>query len=130
MTKRELKRYKTMDAELKRLGKKREELENEIQSPKIPTISDMPKGGEGLDTADKIIKLIELKTIYEKQWDELIQERMRIEKAINSLGDSTERALMGYKYIDGLTWEEVCVKISYSWKQTHRIHGRALKNIA
>lgn len=129
MTKRELKRYKEMDCELKRLEDKIAEIETKLYSVKTPTLSDMPKGGMAADMADKIAKLADLKALYDDKWDELINERLRIEEAINSLEDSTERALMGYKYIDGLTWEEVCVKINYSWKQTHRIHSRALKNI-
>jgi hypothetical protein len=32
-------------------------------------------------------------------------------------------------YIDGLTWEKVCVDINYSWRQTHRLHSEALKKI-
>lgn len=129
MNKQELKRYKKMEPELKRLEERISELENSIQNPKIPTISDMPKGGICSEPADRIIKLIELKELYTKKRDELISERVRIEKAINSLEDSTERALMGYRYIDGLNWNDVCVAISYEWAQTHRLHSKALNNL-
>ena len=32
------------------------------------------------------------------------------------------------RYLRGYTWEQICVKMEYSWKQIHRIHGKALKN--
>lgn len=130
LTKQELKKYKEMDCELKRLEDKIMEIETKLYSVKNSTLSDMPKGGLAMDMADKIARLVDLKALYNDKWDKLISERIRIEKAINNLDDSTERALMGYKYIDGLTWEEVCVKINYSWRQTHYVHCRALKNIS
>ncbi len=130
MTKDELKQYIKLEKELKQLEEMLEKLENEIHSPKITRLSDMPKGGKPVDIEDKIIKLIELRDIYNDKWDKLIDERKRIEQAIEKLQDPIQRALMRYKYIDGLTWEEVCVKLSYSWRQTHRMHSRALQNMA
>jgi hypothetical protein len=29
-----------------------------------------------------------------------------------------------------MTWEEVCVRIGYSWRQTHNIHSRILDKLA
>ena len=51
-----------------------------------------------------------------------------IEKAIEGLNPTT-RMLLRYRYIEGLTWEEVCVRLSYSWRQTHRLHARALDQL-
>lgn len=130
MTKQELRQYVRMDAELKRLENRIAEIEAVIQSPKKAIISDMPKGGKPIDIADKVAKLMDLKAQYDAQWDRLIDERKRIEAAINSLDDPIERALMGYKYIEGYTWENVCVEINYSWRQVHRMHANALKNMA
>ena len=53
------------------------------------------------------------------------EELLEIEKAIETL-PSTERTIIRLYYIAGMKWEEVCVAIGYSWKQVHRIHGRAL----
>ena len=44
--------------------------------------------------------------------------------------EPTERKLARFRYIDGLTWEEVCDVMAYSWRQTHRIHGRMLDKLA
>lgn len=130
MTKQELRQYKRLDIELKRLENKISELEAEIISPKVAKLEHTPKGKSQTDLADKIAKLIDLKELYNKKWDELIDKQREIEKAIASLSDPIERALMGYRYIDGLTWEEVCVKINYSWRQVHRLHSEILKKIA
>lgn len=130
MTKQELKNYVVLDKEVNHLEERIQRLENSLISPKIQLISDMPKGGGLEDTGDKIAKLMDLKALYNERWDKLISERLRIEKAINGLKEPIERLLMSLKYIDGMTWEEVCVKINYSWRQVHYLHKRALKNIA
>ncbi len=39
-----------------------------------------------------------------------------------------EQEVLRLRYILGMKWEEVAVKMGYSWKQTHRIHSSALKN--
>jgi hypothetical protein len=36
---------------------------------------------------------------------------------------------MRHRYIDGKSWEEVCVAISYSWRQTHNLHDQALNKL-
>jgi hypothetical protein len=36
---------------------------------------------------------------------------------------------MRHRYLEGLTWEKVCVEMNYSWRQTHNIHARALDKL-
>ncbi|MBO5917248.1 MAG: sigma-70 family RNA polymerase sigma factor, partial [Oscillospiraceae bacterium] len=48
-----------------------------------------------------------------------------IEDRIEAL-EPRARKLMRHRYIEGLSWEEVCVAMCYSWRQTHNIHGAAL----
>lgn len=129
MTKQELKQYSRLNIELKRLEDKIATLEARLMSPKFQQITDMPRGGATSDTADKIADLVDLKNLYNAKWDKAISEQMKIETAISGLSDPVERALMGYKYIDGMTWEEVCVKINYGWERTHHYHGTALAEI-
>lgn len=126
MTKQELKRYRRMEIELEQLESTIRRLEDSVTGVRAAVITDMPKGGPPVEMADRVAKLLDLKEVYGRKWDALIDERTRIESAIDTLNDPIERALMRYKYIDGLTWEEVCVKIGYEWAQTHRLHGRIL----
>lgn len=67
----------------------------------------------------------ELRADYDQKREKLAAELLRIEDAIETL-DSTERTLMRLRYIDGLSWQAIALRISYSWQQTHRIHARAL----
>ena len=67
----------------------------------------------------------ELRVEYAKKCADLANRLLKIEKAIETLGP-TERTLMRLRYIDGLQWQAICMRINYSWQQTHRIHKNAL----
>lgn len=130
MTKQELKRYRRLEIELEQLESTIRRLEDSMTGVRAAVITDMPKGGPPVEMADRVAKLLDLKEVYGRKWDALIDERTRIESAIDTLDDPIERALMRYKYIDGLTWEEVCVAIHYEWRQVHRIHAKALMRLS
>jgi len=107
-------------------------LEKEKCSPKTSKLDQI--GGAGSPGAGGtferlIFKQDELERLYQQKLADLIEEQLRVEKAIESL-DPVERMLMRLHYLDGLTWEEVAVEISYSWRQVHRIHSRALDKLS
>lgn len=130
MTKARLKHYRNNKKEMEQLKARLVELETALYYPKIPHLTDMPGGGkpEGNAQEDLAIHHIELQALYNTKLAELQAEQLEIEKAIEGL-PQTERMLMRYRYLDGLKWEEVCVKMGYSWTQTHEHHGRALQKL-
>ena len=131
MTKEELKKYVKMDAQLKRLEQAIAETRSWLEKPSSTAWSFSPSSaGRKRDLSDGIAKLEALLDDYNARWDALIDERARIEAAIAAIADPVEQALLGYRYVDGLQWEQICVKLNYSWAQTHRVHASALKNIA
>lgn len=107
-------------------------LEQEKYNPKTSKLDQI--GGAGSPgTSGPFERLIfkqdELERLYQQKLADLIEEQLRVEKAIESL-EPVERMLMRCRYIEGLTWEEVAVAISYSWMQMHRIHSRALDKLS
>jgi RNA polymerase sigma factor (sigma-70 family) len=62
---------------------------------------------------------------YRQKAAELSTALAEIEDAIEVL-EPRERTLIRLHYAQGLTWEEVCVAMNYSWRQIHRIHAKAL----
>lgn len=130
MTKDELKKYQAIKQEHKQLNDRLWALELELDAPGSPRLDGMPlnPSGDKNPIARKVAAKLELLELYKKKTEELDAALLAIEKAIDALG-CTERTLMRYHYIDGLTWEEVAVKIGYSWRQTHRLHAKALRQI-
>ena len=71
----------------------------------------------------------DLAALYRTKRQELAGQLRAVEAALETLGP-TERTLMRLRYIEGLSWQAVSMRIHYSWKQTHRIHKNALRKLA
>ncbi|MBR5878009.1 MAG: hypothetical protein IKY91_00555, partial [Akkermansia sp.] len=94
----------------------------DVASPKTPSLDGMPRsGGFGDAMTGKVSSILKVRKLYERKQDELAAAMLEIEEIINGL-EPTERLLMRYRYLDGMTWEKVSVAINYSWRQTHKIH--------
>ena len=99
-----------------------------IRDKITPTYSDMPKSGIGdkTDTAAAIIDL-DLEIDYQiKKW---MQYGNEIRQVIESVPDYNLRLLLNYRYITGMKFEQIAVTMGYSWRQIHRLHGKALEQI-
>ena len=131
MTKERLRNYQKIKREREQLEHQLAEIETLLYYPKIPQMSDMPRGGSKEANPQEALAVhhIELQQLYKDKIKELAKEQLAIEKAIEPLG-STARQLMRYRYLDGLKWEEVCVKLNYSWSQTHLLHAQILRLMA
>lgn len=130
MTKEQLRAYRAIRLERDKLLEMLGELETTIYSPTIPKLNPAPGGGRNGASPVEIAatKHDEVRTRYLQKVAELEDAMARIEKAILVL-DPTERTLVRLYYIKGKTWEEVCVEMSYSWRQVHRIHAKALEKL-
>ena len=56
------------------------------------------------------------------------RETQFIERTIRDLPER-EKYLMRLRYINGHKWETICYKMSYEWRQVHRIHSEILKGL-
>lgn len=130
MTRDELKKklhsYRDLKAEYDQIAMELEKVEAVMTAPKGINMDGMPKsGGPGDPILGIVSQHLALQERYRFQLVKLAAAQALIEDMIESL-EPMERKLMRCRYIDGLTWEEVCVAIGYSWRQTHNIHGRIL----
>ena len=127
MTKERLRNYQTIKREREQLRHHLEELETALYYPKVQQLTGMPSNHvNGTNPQEDLaVRHIELQERYSAKLAELYDEQLAIEQAIETL-DGVKRQLLRYRYIDGLTWEEVCIRMNYSWRQTHRLHGEAL----
>ena len=94
-----------------------------------PIISDMPHGTGVTDRIGNIVsKRCYIQDKIDQKLDELICLKEQIENAISGL-DPNERLLIRLKYCEGLTWEEVAVRLNYTWRHVHRIHKNILQKL-
>lgn len=131
MTKAELRAYKDLRKERDQLAKMLGDIEAVMYGPRAVRLDGMPRGGSGGSggpTAELATRHIEIEKRYLEKVAELTQLLDAIEKAIEVL-DPRERTLIRLHYIEGLVWEEVCIEMSYAWRQVHRIHAKALEKL-
>lgn len=142
MTKEKLRRYQSIKAELRQLAKLWDEcmdnalaaIEETPYAAATQKLTGMPhgsapkSGSKQEHAADRMLdgRATQLQWMYYEKMNALIDEQMAIERAIDSL-EPTLRCLLRYKYIQGMTWEEICVEMDYSWRQIHRLHSKALE---
>ena len=124
-----MRNYASLKEEREQLRRQLDELEATLYYPKIQRLNGMPSAPSKENTLELMVaRHVELQERYEAKIAEMTKEMMLIEEAIDAL-EPTARMLLRYRYLDGLKWEEVCVRMNYSWMQTHRIHANALNQL-
>ena len=89
----------------------------------------MPHGSGGSDLSAYAAKLDELLNDLKDQMDKRIQLRREIVKKIEAMDSETEKAVLRYRYIHMLKWEEIKERLHMtSLRYVFKIHGRALNN--
>lgn len=124
-----LSRYRRMS---KRIGRLLEEQNRwrEMALKITPVLSQTPGGGESGSPIERPMdKVLEIDEEIKREIDELQTVRQGIRSALDQLEDENLKLLMEYRYIDGMTWEQVAVEMHYSYMQICRLHGKALKTI-
>ena len=90
----------------------------------------MPKAKNGAQgDSGEVAQYIEIGEEITRELRELRCLRREIRTVIAALEDDTLQALMLYRYIDGMTFEEIAVKMNYSYVHVCRLHGQALSKI-
>ena len=129
MTKQELRSYRRIETEIRQLEGTIRELNASAYSPRIPKLTGQP----GMPTLNVesvqeriITEIMDLRARYEERVLELIEQRKRIEEAIDGLEDPDQRTILRYRYIDGKSWKRTAQLVHYSKETVLRKHGKAL----
>ena len=118
----------------RRAQRKKQRLEEQLQELRInkmcPSVvqDGMPHGSGGGDLSVYAAKVDDLEGEIKEAADECIEHLKSIRDKIEQLQDENEKDVLNYRYIRGMKWEEIAVKMDYSWKQIHRFHSKALEN--
>ncbi len=112
--------------------RKEDEIDEEIRQLRLdkmaPSIvqDGMPHGSGGGDLSGYAARLDELMSVLYTQMERRIEIRLEISRKIEAMQDETESLLLRYRYIQGLNFEEIAVKMGYGYRHVLRIHGQAL----
>lgn len=124
-----LSRYRRLNERIDRLLEEQSRW-REMALKITPVLSQTPGGGESGSPIERPMdKVLEIDVEINREIDELQIVRQEIRNTLNQLEDENLKLLMEYRYIDGLTWEQIAVKMNYCWRQVCRKHGQALTQI-
>lgn len=86
--------------------------------------------GCGRDMTDDIAKHMEAMDNVRNEWKRWIKLRIECRDIIMMItsGKNTEifQTVLKYRYLEHLQWEEIAVKMGYSYRRVIQIHGKAL----
>lgn len=76
-----------------------------------------------------VSKIIDLESEINRDIDRLVDYKKTARELIEKLDSDTQKIILYKRYFEGKTFETISVECGYSWRQTHRIHGQALKSL-
>lgn len=89
-----------------------------------------PSGdGDGRSLENTMAHIDDLTRQLSDQRDRLVTLRREIGMAIDSVPDARLRELLRLRYIDGMTWERIAVKLDKTYQWVCKLHGDALSQI-
>ena len=80
-------------------------------------------------TEEIVVKICSLEEQIQSEIDDYVDVQREIHTAIESVDNPNERLLLRERYINFRSWEDIAEKVGYSYRQTTRLHGMALKNL-
>ena len=110
------------------------QIEEEITRLRLDTMmpavvnDGMPHGSGIGDLSGYAAAMDRLMNDLKEQLEKRITIRREITQKIEKTPNETEKMVLRYRYIHLLKWEEIAVKMCYSWKGIHKVHGRALQH--
>lgn len=91
---------------------------------------DKVKGGMENRREESIAKIVDMEKEIGASIDNLKKIREQVERAINAIPNANQRDVLRLRYLNGMKWEQIAVKLNYDYRWVLRLHGMALHVIA
>jgi DNA-directed RNA polymerase specialized sigma subunit len=91
-------------------------------------MSEMPRYN-GLSREDIIVKKVQLEIDIEDDLKKYKEMRKRVEDVISQLSNKKWQIIMRYRYINGLTFEDIALSLGNDIRHIYRVHGWALEEL-
>ena len=121
--------YRQLDAKITRLLEEQRAWREKAMHM-TPVLTPVPGGKEGGSTQRPIDKVLAMEGDINAAIDTLVDLRRDIQGAIDKVPDENLRLLLEYRYIDGLTFEQIAEKLHYGYQWVYKLHRKALDEMA
>lgn len=124
-----LNQYRIMHIEIDQITKELQRWQD-LATRISPSYSDMPHGGGSDRVQTAAVEVAELTEQLNEKIHQAIMVQENIKKLLESLDDIKLRQLMSYRYINGMRWEEIAVRMDYDYRYVLKLHGKSLCQIS
>lgn len=124
-----LNQYRIMHIEIDQITKELQRWQD-LATRISPSYSDMPHGGGSDKVQTAAVEVAELTDKLNRKLHQAIMVQENIKKLLESLDDIKLRQLMSYRYINGMRWEEIAVRMDFNYRWVLRLHRKALNQIS
>jgi len=122
-----LKGYKKIVRQMERSELKIREMRLNRMLPAV--VNDgMPHAHNNNDLSSYAALLDQEEKKYKKYRYQRVKKCKEITDRIEQLENEDEKDVLMYRYIKLMKWEDIAVKMCFSWQHLHKIHSKALKN--
>ena len=126
-----LSRYRSAHREAQDIELRMTQLRLKYAAPSAIRYSDMPTAHDSNhDLSDYAARMDELEEMLIEKYTRCIGIEIDIHTRLDKMDNQTEREVLRYRYIDGLTWEQIAERIGYTRRNATRIHGNALQHFS
>lgn len=92
-----------------------------------PTYSQAPAcSGFGQKLETNVILVIEQEQLIQEHMHNLLEALQEVRQLVDLVEKPELRIVLQMRYLNYKTWEQIATELGYSWRQMHRLHGRAL----
>ncbi|MEG2286129.1 MAG: RNA polymerase subunit sigma-24, partial [Eubacterium sp.] len=130
MTKKELSQLYWLNREIEQDKKRLAELKTSATNCTAGEITGMPNGSRCMDKlGNYVAEIADLKALIELNIQKCWYELNRLNRYIQGVDDSLIRQILGYRYINGLPWEQVADNIGgkHTGDSVRMLHNRFLE---
>ena len=124
-----LNQYRIMHIEIDQITKELQRWQD-LATRISPSYSDMPHGGGSDKVQTAAVEVAELTDKLNQKLHQAIMVQENIKKLLESLDDIKLRQLIYYRYINGMRWEEIAVRMDFNYRWVLRLHRKALNQIS
>lgn len=117
----QLVQIESLQRELERLFEKTSSL--------TATLSDMPKGGDSLDMYDKVNEWLPLVDEIKAEIETSVMKRLEILAMLDTVTKPYLRTVLQLRYIEGLSFIDIAIKMDYTERWVMELMNRALRNV-
>ena len=128
ITKRELERCAALAREADNLRERMIRLRAAAEGAGM-RLDGMPGGGIGDPVGEAVANLDKMRMRWMRTIDQYLALMLRADEAIAGLGSPEVRTVLRLRYIDGLPWEEVSVKVNYASSHCRRLCNKGVREL-